>query len=75
MLNVIIELWPYGLEETKRVVGGLQISNDGTGNKLWGNYIQRKDASEDWQPSVKMHPRNADVEELLYKVLKEKYGK
>ncbi len=75
MLNIVIEIWPYGDSASKREIGGFQLANDGTGDRIVGNYIYRKDDSEDWSQSVKGHHRDSDVEELVYKALKIKYDK
>jgi len=74
MLNVIIELWPFGDKEQKRTLGEFQIANDGTGSMGFGNYLYRTSSDEEWQTSVQAHPRNEPVEKLIYKVLKEKFG-
>jgi uncharacterized protein (UPF0297 family) len=73
MLNIIIELWPYGSEEAKKTIGGFQLANDGTGTSLQGNYLYRKNDSQEWRPSVQKHHRDRDVEELVGKVLKKVY--
>lgn len=75
MLQVTIELWPFGQEEYKRVIGGLQIANDGTGTKEKGNYVYRESQNDEWKPSVTGFDRDTkEVERLVYEVLKKKYG-
>ena len=41
MLVVKIELWPHGDKSQAKLLGRLDIANDGTGNSSWGNYITR----------------------------------
>lgn len=38
MIRITIELLPLGREEGKRVLGKMEIANDGTGNAVIGNY-------------------------------------
>ena len=38
MIRVTIELVPQGNEAAKRTIGVMNIANDGTGNKEYGNY-------------------------------------
>lgn len=38
MIVVKVELWPFGDEDAKRVLGTTIIVNDGTGTKEKGNY-------------------------------------
>lgn len=38
MIRVTVELIPHGDEVRKRVVGVMEIANDGTGDQVTGNY-------------------------------------
>lgn len=38
MIKITIEMWPKGLPDNKRLIGDIEIFNDGTGTKLEGNY-------------------------------------
>lgn len=73
MINVVVEIWPYGSDLTKRTIGGFQIANDGTGSKEAGNYLFRWNESQDWQKSVQNHNRDNDPEYLIYLALKKIY--
>lgn len=75
MLNIVIELWPYGSDLTKTTIGGFQIANDGTGTKDSGNYMFRWDGFSDWQKSVQNHKRDSSAEYLVYLALKQIYDK
>ena len=39
MLRVTIELVPHGIEDSKRTLHVLEISNDGTGDSRSANYV------------------------------------
>lgn len=41
MIRITIELWPYGSQERSRLLGTMDIINDGTGTKERGNYTIR----------------------------------
>jgi hypothetical protein len=41
MLRITIELWPYGLEKNKKVIGVADVYNDGSGTVTTGNYGAR----------------------------------
>lgn len=38
MIKITVELWPYGIEANKEVIGEMTIANDGTGTRYKGNY-------------------------------------
>lgn len=38
MIVIKVELWPYGFEKNKKLLGYGVITNDGTGTKERGNY-------------------------------------
>lgn len=38
MIKITVELWPYGIEAKKEVIGEMKIANDGTGTRSIGNY-------------------------------------
>jgi len=78
MVVVRIELWPFGREFGKRLLGIATISNDGTGNEKYGNYNVRLSHSGKYsgrkgtwkKGSVEKHRRSLSPYHLLYKALK-----
>lgn len=74
MLRITIEIWPYGDAKKARVLDGLCIANDGKGSVEFGNYGVMYDGQEEYTPVVSDWPRNKQAIELLYEVLKKRYG-
>ena len=79
MIVVNIEVWPGGDREKMRYIGTMVIANDGSGDKVRGNYIvsmshagiyygKRK---EPWKlGNVKNHLRSLSPYHLVYKAIK-----
>lgn len=78
MIVVSIELWPHGDQAKARPLGVALITNDGTGNKVTGNYNVKLSHSGKYieKPgvyktgTVKNHRRSLSVYHLAYKALK-----
>lgn len=78
MLVVSIELWPHGDQAKAKPLGVAIITNDGTGDKVAGNYDVKLSHSGKYfgKPgpyktgTVKSHRRNLSVYHLVYKALK-----
>lgn len=71
MIRITIELWPHGNENTKEVIGLIDISNDGTGTSSRGNYQARFPRStKNWyfQKIVTNWPRNSKT---IYQLVRE----
>ena len=75
MINVVVELWPYGEEANKKVIDSFQIANDGTGTHEKGNYLFRWNETFEWKPCVKDHDRHNSPSYLVYLALKKQYDK
>lgn len=75
MLKVIIELHPFGNEQQKKTLYSFDIANQGDGTPERGNYKVRY-SGKDWEENVVTnYPRKSyPVLQLLYRVLKKKYG-
>ena len=73
MVRVTVEIVPFGRESAKRVLGTLNIVNDGTGSSILGNYFYTFFSSAGKQlgkGEVFGFPRERSrVWELLYSVL------
>jgi len=41
MIKIIVELWPLGFEQNKKILGEMEIANDTTGTRTQGNYSFR----------------------------------
>lgn len=41
MLRITVEIIPHGIEDQKRILGTMEIVNDGTGTRRDGNYAGR----------------------------------
>jgi len=39
MIRITVELIPKGLEESQRTLATMEVSNDGTGDAVTGNYV------------------------------------
>jgi len=81
MLKVNIELWPYGDESKKKLIGTAIIGNDGSGTPSTGNYraaISKRypHISQIWKRARYMgFPRKKrNAWDLLYLILKEAVG-
>jgi hypothetical protein len=74
MLNVVVELWPYGYKSGKKELADFQIANTGTGTFASGNYMVRFE-KEDWSKDAVLNYRREekDVLKLVYLALKSKY--
>ena len=78
MVVVSIELWPHGDQKRARPLGVALITNDGTGDKVAGNYEVKLSHSGKYikKPgayktgTVKNHRRSLSVYHLIYKALK-----
>ena len=70
MLNITIDLVPYGDEEFRRSIGSITIFNDGTGNALVGNYKYKlSDDTGNITGELKGHERGKSVFHILKDVL------
>lgn len=78
MIYIRIELWPFGDESKKRLLGEAVIANDATGNASRGNYkaILRNSTKRVFRKgTVEDFPRKRlNVYDLLYRVLKNTVG-
>jgi len=81
MLRITIELVPFGIEECKRRLGIMTISNDATGTKVVGNYSYKisKFGRPDsiWKSGKVNGFRRKELGpwDLLFLVLKDAVGK
>ena len=66
MLKVIVEIWPFGDEKSKRVIGEMVIVNEGTGSPEHGDYYALADGKK---VKVKDFTRAHGFWSLLYRVL------
>lgn len=70
MLEIKIDLIPYGQREWRRTIGTIVISNDGTGDSEMGNYKYTvENDSLKIQGKLKKYNRSQSVFYLLKKVL------
>ncbi len=75
MLRITIELLPLGSEENKETIGLMNIWNDATGTKVWGNYqykiFKKNEPTEIWlRGFVRSFPRKKlNVWDLLFRAL------
>ena len=71
MIRVTVELVPFGIEESKKTIGIMNIANDGTGDRLTGNYEARleDDAGTEATVMVKGHKRGDGVWTLIRRAL------
>ena len=77
MIKITIELWPFGAESKKKVIGEGKIANDGTGDHWIGNYVYvwryRNRETGEMQlrhaGRVGNFPRSNDVLDLIYDTL------
>jgi len=71
MLRITIELVPFGKEEFKRTIGGINIINDGTGDTKYGNYKYEliDNLANSNKGELKGHNRFQNVFRLLQNVL------
>ena len=70
MLRVTLEMVPFGIEERKRTIGTIEISNVG-GNAASGNYKVRHVRDDGWEGSVELFafPRKRGAWSLLLRAL------
>ena len=69
MIQVIIDIIPFGKEEDRKTLHTLNIINDGTGNEYMGNYDIQLDG--DKKRHITQFRRGYGVLELTRKALKE----
>jgi hypothetical protein len=70
MLRITVELVPFGKEEYKRTLGGLEITNDGTGTYAVGNYKYKiLDDTSTIKGKLKGHNRMQSVFHLIKDIL------
>ena len=71
MIRVTVELVPFGNEERKKVIGIMNIANDGTGDREIGNYEARleDDRGTEGTVFVKNHIRQEGVWRLIRRAL------
>lgn len=70
MLEIKIDLVPYGNEKFRRNIGKIEIANDGTGDFKIGNYKYKLvDGSVIISGELKDHNRMQSVFRLLQSVL------
>lgn len=82
MIIVKIELWPWGFETRKRMLGEIHISNDGTGDRDFGNYdVGVKHGGTYWgkegywkEGKVHNHARSLSPYHLVMKALQNCLG-
>lgn len=79
MIVVKVELWPFGSESRKRILGEAHIINDATGSKTKGNYkfkLFKKNKHGIWKTGeIKNFPRlRRNGYDLLYLCLKQIVG-
>ena len=67
MIRVTVELVPFGDEEKKKTIGIMNIANDGTGTKEFGNYDARLEDDRGTEKTTKIqrHERAAGVWTLI----------
>jgi len=78
MIVVSIEIWPHGDQQKARPIGVALITNDGTGDKVAGNYEVKLAHSGKYigksgaykTGKVKNHRRSLSPYHLVYKALK-----
>lgn len=64
MLRVIIEDWPYGIEDRKTVLGHMDIVNDGTGTVEVGNYYINVVGDDEFSSRVSQYYAGSHKREL-----------
>ena len=78
MIKVTVELWPFGKEEGKKVLGEAVIFNDGTGDMNLGNYgVRVRKANNVWKAArfTGFKRKRYGAWELLFLALVIVYGK
>jgi hypothetical protein len=68
MIDIKVNLVPFGIEEHKREIAGIIIANDGTGSYYKGNYNVR--FADGMDVRVEGHFRGDDIYHLLFLALK-----
>jgi len=70
MLEVKVDLIPFGQEKHRRTIASMTIINDGTGTHDVGNYkYTLKDRSKIRRGTLKKHHRRESVFQLIKKIL------
>jgi hypothetical protein len=71
MIRVTVELIPFGDEEGKKIIGTMNIVNDGTGDQEIGNYMARMEGvlGKEKTVQIKNHIRQEGVWRLIRRAL------
>ena len=77
MIDIKIDLVPFGFYSSKRQIGFINITNDATGNVEIGNYKYRIEDGNDniiLEGTYKGFKRNKGIFLLLKEILDDAYG-
>jgi hypothetical protein len=75
MINIELEMFPYGFKENKYNIGKIKITNDASGTKTIGHYdvvFYQKGGQKIWrQTRVENFPRlRLGIYDILFRALK-----